>query len=862
MTSNASLASRRLITCLLSSCASLAACGGGGSAPAELAAAGPAGSVAAVAVADAGTAVAGTVGTDAGTSGSVASADPVVVATPITLTATSQTGTYGELSTSTLADENPYQSELLALADDDGVAMRYAQAAGTAAVGTPVVFNASTSARAGDIVSLQGENFGSAPTVWLDSAGSTASTPLAVVNRVGTGWLAVQIPATAVGALVLRISNGTATSAAVKLNGAVAHHLDALELSPGGAFRVVGRNLRLAGSTPTVTVGGLAATVNLAASDEHVIVATAPAGLKAMAAASVGVDNGNGTGASTLDVTVPVVAGGSGDPFALGVGWASNFASIATRVIDATKDARLAAKVACDGTKDDAPAIQAALILASRTSGGVVQLPIGTCRIASAMQLFSNVVLQGAGKDRTVLRYDFNSPPVYGSSMDLAGIRNLTFTNIGAGALGPSLSGSTRVFVQGVKMNLGANGMFWGYNNKNFVVTQSDMLQMGNASASTVGGNAGLVFTGNNISFMNNIGTMFEQAHDAWIQGNTWTRDASKQNYPNAAHTITINFSHRLAILNNTFKTINGPVDLALNSGETILTEGGGGVRTENVGSVTAATATSVTDTNNLINVNPFSTGTIPANYGVAIVAGKGAGQHRRVISYASRTMTVDRPWTVVPDTTSRYATMVWGVERTVIKGNTLTQNPRGIMIWSTAARDVDIVGNTLTENGGILVRAAQKLASKWFTPLYGIRIDNNTLKNTTRTTQSTIAVHMANLDGQAFGTAHTGVEVRNNRLTANVSNFYTNYLSAAGFEGFVNQMNVETNTFVATSIPRVLGTIMQRNTCTNCDVAFRIGTGATGTVLAGNQVVNSPVTLSNKATASSIETAVATVVQ
>ena len=849
MIPTASDASRRLLVSLLTSCVSLAACGGGSlESVGSNAAAG--GSVS-------------TLGsTNAGTSSSAIARSTNPVATD----AIGTTHASGAVSTSSEVNEAPYQSEVVALSQDDGGAMTATDAtqaaASAAATRTPVVFNATISARAGDIVSLQGENFGNAPTVWFDGSGATTPVSLTVVNQVGTGWLAVQIPESATGALVVRVSNGNASSAAVKLNGAVAHHLDALELSPGGAFRIVGRNLRLAGSTPKVTVGGMTATVDTAASDEHVLVATAPAALKASPGAIIAVDNGNGTGASTFDTTVPVVAGGTGDPFALGVGWASNFAVIAGRSIDASKDARLAARMVCDGVKDDSQALQAALLFASRNGGGVVQLPAGTCRIASSVQLLSNVVLQGAGKDRTVIRYDFSNFPIYGYSMDLAGIRNLTFTNAGTGTMGPMIMESTRVFMQGVKMNLGANGMFWGYNNKNFVITQSDFLQTGSASAANLVENAGLVFTENNVAFMNNIGTMFDRTHDAWIRGNTWSRDASRQNDPTVVHTLTINFAYRFALLGNILKTINGPVDIALNSGETILTEGGGGARTENIGNVTVATSSTITDSNNLINVDPFKTGTIPVNYGVAIVAGKGAGQHRQVVSYITRTMSINRPWGVVPDTTSRYATMVWGLERALIKGNTLTQNPRGIMIYSTAARDIDIVGNTLTENGGILVRAFQKLASKWFTPIYGIRIDNNTLNNTTRTTQSTIAVHMANADGQAFGTAHTGVEVRNNRLTANSPNLYTTYLSNAGFEGFVNQMNVESSTFIATSIPRILGTIMQRNACTNCDVAFRLGTGATGAVLSNNQLVNSSVLWSNKTMATSPETAIATIVQ
>ena len=81
---------------------------------------------------------------------------------------------------------------------------------------------------------------------------------------------------------------------------------------------------------------------------------------------------------------------------------------------------------------------------------------------------------------------------------------------------------------------------------------------------------------------------------------------------------------------------------------------------------VASATADTITDPNNTINVNPFGTG-LPENYGVAIVSGTGAGQSRDVISYSNYTMQVDHPWDVIPDSTSHYATFVWGLEKALI---------------------------------------------------------------------------------------------------------------------------------------------------------------------------------------------------
>ena len=164
----------------------------------------------------------------------------------------------------------------------------------------------------------------------------------------------------------------------------------------------------------------------------------------------------------------------------------------------------------------------------------------------------------------------------------------------------------------------------------------------------------------------------------------------------------------------------------------------------------------------------PFGSNVIPENYGVAIVGGKGAGQTRRVVRYAARALTVDRPWDSVPDNTSRYATFVWGLERSLIKNNRLSQNPRGIWLYNTSVRDVDIVGNTVTEGGGIYLRSFQSLKDKLFTPIYGVRIAHNTISNATREWTSYIHVAFVRADVADFGLATIGVDVNNNMVRGN----------------------------------------------------------------------------------------------
>ena len=395
-------------------------------------------------------------------------------------------------------------------------------------------------------------------------------------------------------------------------------------------------------------------------------------------------------------------------------GWAAGFAGIASRVFNATSDSRLKSKVACNEVADDTATIQSAIDLIAATGGGVMQFPPGTCRLAGSLILKSGVVLQGAGKDRTVIKYEGNYP-LWGREVDLSGVRELTLMNKRGRIESPLLQNSTRVFFQNVKFALNGGIQMFLTDNRNFIVSGSDFIQPKNPEDSgpyTMGGCSGLTFKGNTTTFANGAPT-FTRVHDAYFANNRFTRDArDNQNSKGVIHSFTMDFAHRIAIVNNTFDVFGGPIsNKDRNDGETMLTEGGGGQRTENLGVAANATATTLSDPGNNINVMPFSAGNIPENYGVAIVGGKGAGQSRRVTAYSAGTLSVDKAWVVVPDSTSHYATFVWGLEKSLIKGNTLSQNPRGIWLYQTAVREVDIIGNKISEGGGIYLRSAQKLS-------------------------------------------------------------------------------------------------------------------------------------------------------
>jgi Pectate lyase superfamily protein len=579
--------------------------------------------------------------------------------------------------------------------------------------------------------------------------------------------------------------------------------------------------------------------------------------LSPTSASVIMVDNGNGTGPAQLDRQITVVSG-SGDPLALGVGWGAGF-KFAGNVIKVNTP--------CNGTQDDTDAIQAGISSAS-ASGGVVQLPAGTCRVTKTLTMESNVVLQGAGKGVTILSYETNYP-IFARGCDLVGIEDFTIVNSGAATQGLLWEQNTRSFIQRVTINMGVTQQLFFTDNINMVVSQTDFIQGGSIGGQgpyLFNASSGLVFS-NNTSTTIDGSPSFQKTHDALFINNLFTRNAANQNENPVVvtHGFTMDFAYRIAVIGNTFDVINGPItNKTRNDGETLLTEGGGSARTENSGTVASATSTTISDPSNTINVNPFGTGTTPENYGVAIVNGTGAGQTRELMGYSNNTMTVDHPWDVVPDSTSHYATFVWGLEKSILKGNTLTDNPRGIWLYQTAVREVDILGNTITNGGGIFLRTFENEGSKQFDPIYNVRIRNNTISNSNGLWMSYVTVVFVNRDTTNFGIADIGIEVRGTNLTANIPNVTSSTEDYASQEGFMNLMRSETSGGQLSGTPKLLGTTFQGDQCVNCSYPFIIGTGAYGTNLINNQPPPStPNFLSNWQTlGSSFSGALDTVIQ
>jgi hypothetical protein len=717
----------------------------------------------------------------------------------------------------------------------------------------PVIFNASQTAEAGDIVFIQGYGFGNKPDVILQANTNAPDQKLSIVNQVGD-WLAVRLPRTLDPPSVLRVINAGISSEPIKLNAARGYHLDALQIVPGGVFRVFGRNLQVHGGIASVFVDGKVANIQPAESNDYMLTVVAPANLQPIPDAVITVDNGNGTGQSPVEQRAKIFTNVSGSPFGGEVGWTAAFTALMHNTLN----------INCENNHTDSVRIQNALNSLAMSGGGVAQLSSGICFLDTTLRLGSNLVLQGESQSTTILRYTKNYPISAENASRLA-IRDLTLTNSGSAEEGPSIKNSQMVVLQNVTMNFGTERQSFFNNNRDIWVSGCVFNQKGSIDRQSpylFSGSRGLIFQHNSTDFVMGA-SAFERISDAYVADNVFRRNGSAQNEPGTLHMMTVDFASYVAITRNLFEVLNGPItNTKRNDGEAILTEGGGGNRTENRGTVFSATDITLFDPKLDLNSDPFSSGVMPENYGVAIVGGKGAGQTRYVRGYSNGTLTVERPWDVVPDNSSTYATFVWGLEKSIIANNTFSQMPRGIWLYQTAIRDVDIVGNNFTDGGGIYLRSYQNLDSKMFDPVYDVRIVDNSVSNTSHNWLSYLSAVFVNSDARSFGIGMLGIEFRHNSVTTNSPNLSSSSEEYAGTEGYLNMMRVEKyDHYAPMEVPRVLGTIFQDNSCTNCDVDYRIGTGAGGTVISGAISINHRQLLDNWKTTSSNELATDTII-
>jgi parallel beta-helix repeat protein len=477
------------------------------------------------------------------------------------------------------------------------------------------------------------------------------------------------------------------------------------------------------------------------------------------------------------------------NPSVLGVSWASDFTSIAANEINVKTDSRLSVKAAGDGVTDDTSAIRAAIRLASSSGGGVVYFPTSDYKIivssnsvkGSPLVIPSRIILRGDSS--TASRIFVNDLGAASETdgtwtwggIDLQGASLSGMTDLGVYAVNSSTStfavlwnrGSTNVselFFNNLDVHLNNCRAFWFEATDNLLVQNSQF----DSSNSLNGGNSsqyGPIYAVNNsnFSFLNNTITYhFGRLHmqnntSLLIQGNTLIRDAENHDMDNGTAVesggIELSFGKNVQVLNNTIQTLNAP-STELGDGEAIMSQQSVIPDVLDAGSATAITSNTLTDAKALWG--PVTVSRL-AQFSevVAILTGSATGEWRTIqgVNTGTKTLTLNQAWSPVPEVGSLYSVFTWTLTNAIIQGNTLTDNPNGIVLFD-GCYGCTVQNNALINSRGILLRTVDELLNPSVYPegrrVHEVAISDKILNNTVSNTSGIRPAYIA-LDTEAF---------------------------------------------------------------------------------------------------------------
>jgi hypothetical protein len=294
---------------------------------------------------------------------------------------------------------------------------------------------------------------------------------------------------------------------------------------------------------------------------------------------------------------------------------------------------------------------------------------------------------------------------------------------------------------------------------------------------------------------------------------------------------LDIDFVDDLVVLDNTFDTA-GRIASA-NDGETILSQGCNSPY-QDLGTVETASAIQIEDSSKHWQSL--------AGYAVAVITGPGVGQWRNILNNTSTSLTVDRPWLLIPPAGSKYVITQWSAQSLLLKGNVLIDNPKGVWMYCGGA-DLAIVNNTLHDSSGIWLRADQRMKSDRFNLLIGAVVADNDIIAAKGNTPAFLTTELGQVENRTlYGTGVYDVEVRHNMIVCNASEPGDDALSN-GLWSWVRYVHSGTNeTSSDTSVPGIIGTIFQDNHLSECQYPYNVSTGDAGQVILDSTIASAQV--------------------
>ena len=750
----------------------------------------------------------------------------------------------------------------------------------------PVIFNGSESAQPGDVIGLQGHAFGKQPSIWLTvvKAGIKEIKPgqQLPLQQASDTYCAARLPKELpMGLYAVWVDDGKTKSAPHFINRARVMFAEFNQVMPGTIGRLFGRNLSITGAASRVRFvepgrpGSLEATVLKA--NPYEIQLQAPEKLQPGTTYQLYISNGAGgdTGETLFDETITVKKPAA-IPFQTTVPWVAAF-DFTSNIYNVKTDARLQQHAVADGIANDRAAIQEAIDKAHANGGGVVYLPAGIYKLAYSsgcgLTMRSRVVLKGAGPGKTSLQYGYGVPfstervkasygwtlgwpdsrvegmgLVFPGGITTSGLVDLTLRNVNeSGAFLHTIKnmpeGGSAIILQNCHFDFNTG---WGLTMVNIeqllidsCTFTSSAMDVRNINAPTRTWpwdikNSSQVSFRNNKTYYNAGRLGVNGCHHAVLERNLFVRNGDHQAKGETGG-LSLDYITDIMVLGNTFE-VTGKAIAVRNQGETILSQAGM-AHQQTVGRVSAATATSITDARNEYQdfTDRVSTDwqyvVHPMNYSIAIVDGKGTGQWRTITGNSDTSLTIDKPWDVIPAPGSRYVITQWSAWQMIIKDNILKDNNRGIWLYC-GGNDIVVTGNQLINSEGIYIRSDQRTFNNRYNIAWNLLVENNFIQNTNGIRPAYIAAWLAQVKAdKLWGTGILGLEVKRNSLQAYTPNVKNGWIKNESYVNYVNDEDAK-GPSRDTITPGILGAIFQNNKALQADRAYITGAGTRYTTI------------------------------
>jgi parallel beta-helix repeat protein len=346
---------------------------------------------------------------------------------------------------------------------------------------------------------------------------------------------------------------------------------------------------------------------------------------------------------------------------------------------------------------------------------------------------------------------------------------------------------ASELFFNNINLQMGDNRAFWFQNTNEFLLLGST-LSSGDAQ-NQAADQTGPVYLANNSNstigsstFNYYFGRMHMQNNtNLLLQGNTIIRDAENNDMDNGTAIesggVELSFGQNVHVLSNTIETLNAPPS-EVADGESIMTQNSNVPDILDAGSVTAITSTTLTDTSALWG-SVTAAGIAQYPEVVAIYTGSGTGEWRTIqsVNTSTKTLTLSQPWNTIPEVGSLYSIFPWTFMNATIQGNTLINNPNGIVLYD-GCYNCTVQNNTLTNSRGIQLRIIDEAINQSLYPegrrVHEVAIGDNILNNTVSDTSGIRPSYIA-LDTEAFDpNNYNGMGMINIQVGGNILNPYS----------------------------------------------------------------------------------------